>query len=94
MEEGILRNVIDKIVCNPTMADNAAIFNLDKLSSESIVAQAAQVLMCCNATMMTRAAKRGRSENDEQEGGTHAASVPSRSTLTPLQSAIAKEWTL
>ena len=58
MKEGIdtkiLSNIMDKTK-NSLPADNAAIFNLKDIANERIVSQAAQVLMCCNATLMTRA---------------------------------------
>lgn len=54
MEEGILANVIDKIIKDPAMEENGKIFNLNSMNNESLLAQAAQVLMCCNATMMAK----------------------------------------
>ena len=58
MEKGlnskILANVMDQTT-KTLPSDNAKIFNLADMSNDNIMQRAAQVLMCCNATLMSRA---------------------------------------
>ena len=58
-EMKVLDNLISKIGSNASFRENASIFGCDKFdSSDTVLSKAAQVLMCCNATMMNAAASK------------------------------------
>lgn len=58
-EMKVLDNLISKIGANASFRENAPIFGCDNFdSADTVLSKAAQVLMCCNATMMNAAASK------------------------------------
>lgn len=95
MERQLLGNIMDSLI-RTLPKEESDIFQLNQLdnkamSSRDLMNAAGQVLMCCNATMMksrvTGGVDRKRAHEEEEDD-------KAKSSMTPLQRAIAKEWTM
>jgi len=97
MERQLLGNIMDSLI-RTLPKEESDIFQLNQLdnkamSSRDLMNAAGQVLMCCNATMMkSRVTGGGVDRKRAHEGGEEDDGA--KSSMTPLQRAIAKEWTM